>query len=197
MAATKGNLADGELRGSLTVLRPVRQPDLARIADWDQDPEIVALMGRKFVAGAENAQQWYQRTKADRRCRVWAIETLADRELIGEIELDRIDWRAGTAELRICIGEKAFWGHGYGRDALGCLLAQAFSYWHLKAIYLRVYQANMRAIRLYERLGFTPQGIMEPIRRRGDASAILLMSLTRTRHQRIQPEYTVAAASPR
>lgn len=192
MAATKARLAAGDLVGGLTVLRPIAAADLPRLSRWDEDPEIIALMGRRFAAGGPSPEEWYRRVCQDRHCRVLAIETRHGRELIGELELDRIDWRQGTAELRICIGERSCWGRGFGPDALGVLLRAAFCRWGLQVLYLRVYAANVRAVRLYKRLGFTAQGVLAPSRRRGDTSAVLLMSLGRERYLRLQQEATAA-----
>lgn len=194
MAATNTNAADTCLEGGLTVLRPICPADLPRLAAWDADPEIIALMGRKFADGAETPEEWYRRVLTNRRCRVLAIETFGG-DLIGEIALDRIDWRLGTAELRICIGEQAYWGRGYGTDAVRTVLQLAFGRLRLRVIYLRVYETNRRAVRCYERLGFTVQGVLAPSRRRGDTSPILLMSLSRERYLRRQIQQTAAVSS--
>lgn len=196
MAATKTQLAAVDLEGGLTVLRPITRTDLPRLSQWDEDPEIIALMGRRFSDGRPGPDEWFRRVLTDRGCRVLAIETRDGRELIGEVELDRIDWRQGSAELRICIGDRSFWGRGYGPDALTVLLRTAFRHWNLKVVYLRVYQANQRAVRLYQRLGFTRRGVLAPCWRRGDTSAVLLMSLPRERYLRLHDPERAAGVSP-
>lgn len=181
-----------ELTGQLTALRPILPEDLAAMAEWDRDPEIVALMGQKFGT-AETLQEWYERTQSDRSCRALSIVTREGR-LIGEVELDRIDWRAGTAELRICIGDKAYWGRGYGYDALQSFLRLALGRWGLRTVYLRVYQANQRAVRLYQRLGFAVQGVLAPSRRRGDSSEVWLMAVSREQFERAMGRAVSAGA---
>lgn len=179
--------------GPLTVLRPITAADLPTLAAWDRDPEIVALMGRKFQD--DSAQDWYRRIQAGRTCRALAVEDKGGR-LIGELEVDRIDWRLGTAEVRICIGEKEYWGRGYGTDALRTLLRVAFLTWGLRALYLRVYRSNQRAVRCYLRLGFTVRGVLSPSRRRDDPDAVLLMVLTRERYLRLLAGGAGGAALP-
>lgn len=176
----------GTQSGAAVRLRPLALDDLAVMAGWDRDPEIVALMGQKF-GSQDSAAEWYHRLRSGRSCRALAIET-DDGRLIGEVELDRIDWRGGCAELRICIGEKDCWGHGYGRDALHTFLHLAFDAWRLRSVYLRVYADNGRAIRLYRRLGFMPQGLLPPSRRRDDPGGVLLMNLSRGRFLRLERE---------
>lgn len=165
--------------GAQTVLRPVTRDDLPALAAWDADPEIVALMGRKFN-DEHSTTQWFERVLSDPRCRALAIETHTGR-LIGELELEHINWRRATAEVRICIGEHDYWSAGYGTDALRAALNLAFSRWRLRTVYLRVYASNRRAIRAYEKCGFRREAVMAPSERRSDPDAVVLMTLTRER----------------
>lgn len=166
------------LCGELTVVRPLTTADLPFLKAWDEDPEIVALMGRKYAS--TDVEVWYESISAARNYRALAIETMEGR-LIGELELAQVNWRRGSAELRICIGEKDCWGCGYGSDALQATLNLAFERYGLRSVYLRVFASNVRAIRLYKRVGFRTEASLEPSERRGDPSAVLLMNLSRER----------------
>ncbi len=147
-------------------LRPVEQADLGLLSRWDADPVIRALMGRRFV-GLTPAE-WLENVRRSRSARVWMIEW--EGRPVGEVELAQVNRRSRTAEVRVCVGERELWGRGIGTAAMG-----------LTSVYLRVFTTNRRAIALYERLGFRPEGILEPSRRRGDPAPVLLMSLPRAR----------------
>lgn len=164
--------------GRLTVLRRVTAADLPMLQAWDVDPAIVELMGRKYAD--LDIADWYRSLNSDRTCRTWAIESLEGR-LIGELELAHLNWRNGSTELRICIGDKDYWGHGYGTDAMRAAMWAAFTGMGLNSVYLRVFVTNARAIRVYEKLGFRRQALLEPSIRRQDPAAVLLMNLTRER----------------
>lgn len=166
------------LVGAVTVMRPVAALDLPVLEAWDNDPTIIALMGKKY--SRETTQQWFESLATDRTCRTWAIDTHEGR-LIGELELAQLNWRTGSAELRVCIGEKDCWSHGYGTDAIRTALRVAFEKFELQSVYLRVFTANERAIRVYERLGFRKDAILQPSSRREDPSPVMLMSLSRHR----------------
>jgi diamine N-acetyltransferase len=166
------------LAGQLTILRRVVAADLPLLQAWDDDPEIIALMGRKYAE--TDVSDWFRSLNRDRTCRTWAIDT-HDGKLIGELELAHLNWRSGSTELRICIGDKDYWSHGYGTDALRAALRAAFEGLCLDSVYLRVFITNTRAIRTYEKLGFRRQAILEPSIRRQDPAAVLLMNLTRQR----------------
>ncbi|UIO43270.1 GNAT family N-acetyltransferase [Brevibacillus brevis] len=78
---------------------------------------------------------------------------------IGITSLIQIDPKNRNAECIIDIGEKEYWGKGYGREAMKLLLDYAFLEMNLHRVSLRVFSFNERAIKLYERLGFKQEGI--------------------------------------
>lgn len=170
------------IEGCKIILRPVRPEDLPALQAWDEDQEIVSLIGKKFMPETP-VSEWYRQAKSDSRRRILAIET-ADGRLIGDIELEQINWRSGTAEMRICIGHKGYWGKGYGSDAVRTLLNLAFECLKLEMIYLRVYESNTRAISCYEKCGFVRQGVLKPGHRFLEQKNIILMTVSRERYRR-------------
>lgn len=187
-ATTSGQCKAGravpvEVVGAATVLRPVQSGDLVAIEAWDNDPTITALMGRNYIQ--TSVQQWYRSLTKGRICRAWAIET-KERRLIGELELANVNWRAGDAELRICIGEKDCWNKGFGTDAIASALQLAFESYGLQSIYLRVFATNSRAVRVYERFGFRRKAVLQPSSRREDPGPVLLMTLSRPCWERLR-----------
>ena len=77
---------------------------------------------------------------------------------LGQISLHKIDWKNSNAELGIVIGNKEYWGKGYGTEAIKILLQHAFNQMNLYKIYLQVFEFNQRGIRCYEKCGFTKEG---------------------------------------
>lgn len=165
------------LTGPMVTLRPIGAGDIPILRAWDGDPEIIALMGRRF--DNQTPEDWFRNSQKGRESRAWMIES--DGQPVGELELAQINWRSGTAEIRICIGERAYWGKGLGTEALIHLLNHAFAGMNLKSIYLRVFATNLRALRLYQRLGFRKEAVLSPSSRRQDPAPVILMSLTSSR----------------
>jgi len=64
---------------------------------------------------------------------------------------------AESGELAIELGDKAYWGKGYGTAAVRALVDHWLSN-GLKRIWLKVLPWNARAIRCYEKCGFTTMG---------------------------------------
>jgi RimJ/RimL family protein N-acetyltransferase len=176
--------AEDRLIGAQVRLRPVTALDLALLERWDQDPELEALMGRRF--SQLQPTDWLRQHLVGRSGVAWMIEESATGRPVGELELANLNRGASTAEVRICLGEQEVRGHGYGREALGLALRFAFVTWNLRSLHLRVYASNSRAIHLYERIGFRRVGIAPPSDRRGDSGPILLMEISREKWHRLQ-----------
>ena len=165
------------IQGDLVVLRPIVLNDMLSLQRWDDDPEIVSLVGKKFVH-PERTLAWFARTRRSSECLALAVVERASGSLMGDLELEDISWRSGRAELRICIGEKRFWGQGYGTDAIRAFVNHAFSHTSLKHVYLRVYASNRRAISCYKKCGFRPEAILRVgQKRQGLSEDLLLMTL--------------------
>lgn len=77
---------------------------------------------------------------------------------IGITSLINIDYKNRNAECIIDIGERAFWGKGYGTETMRLLLDYAFLEMNLHRVALRVFSFNEKAIKLYEKMGFRHEG---------------------------------------
>ena len=60
--------------------------------------------------------------------------------------------------INFTIGDKTYWGRGYGTDAVRVLLDYAFRHHNLHRVYLSVNSTNPRAIGAYRRCGFVEEG---------------------------------------
>jgi hypothetical protein len=99
------------------VLRRLEERDLPAIMAWDNDEEIIRTMGRKFATHA-HCQEWFAEARDGRSRRVLAIEDETGL-LIGELELENFNPKAGSVELSICIGEPVYRSRGNGSEAIG------------------------------------------------------------------------------
>ncbi len=86
----------------------------------------------------------------------FAIE--ADGVCIGQCALFQFDAVAQSCALGITIGDKGYWGRGYGGDAIRLLLDYAFRLRNLRRVYLSVNSTNERAMGAYRRCGFVEEG---------------------------------------
>jgi RimJ/RimL family protein N-acetyltransferase len=149
-------------RVRLTALDSER--DAEALARWSTDSEYWRLR-YPFPAQPRTAAE--MRAELDRQAEdrdtdvfEFGIRTLADDRLIGTIALFGVDAVNGDAEVGIGIGEREYWGRGYGTDALRVLLRFAFDELNLHRVSLSALGANPRAVRSYEKAGFVREGAL-------------------------------------
>jgi len=153
------------LKGEKTILRPVKINDAPRFVKWLADAKTNRFMQRRNVSLKEE-KGWILRMQKSKRSELFAIDTKKGIH-IGRVVLDRIDKKDKNAELIIIIGRK-YWGNGYGTDATKVMLTYGFEKLKLHRIGLWVYDFNLRAIKMYKKLGFQVEGKKrECVRRNG------------------------------
>lgn len=145
-------------RGEHVLLGEMLVEDQKQFNQWRVDhPELLRLIRDFSEPTIANQMQWFQRCKeADRR--MFSILMTASGELIGNGGLVDIDTHGRTAQLRMTIGNPAFWGKGYGTEATRLIIASGFDGLGLISIWLRVTHNNARARASYAKIGFREEG---------------------------------------
>jgi len=171
------------IKGKLVRLRPKQFTDAENDYRWQSDPELAALdaVTPLWMAFVDYANEYRQLLKRpDNYRRPYAIET-ADGRHIGNCVWYNIDKAGRQAEVGIMIGERDYWGKGYGTDAMKTLVEYIFRHTNFQRLYLKTLEKNARAQRSFEKAGFLPCGKMER-----DNYKFLLMEITRTRWQALR-----------
>jgi len=148
------------LRGDKVVLRALARADLPRLWEFNNDLDVEVAGG-----GDPPMPQAFERLQAEfdqdsarggRDGARFAIE--ADGVVIGQCGLSGFNSTDQTCELGITIGDKGYWGRGYGRDVVRVLVDYAFRYRNVRKVWLRVWGNNERGIRSYRAVGFVEEG---------------------------------------
>jgi RimJ/RimL family protein N-acetyltransferase len=149
------------IRGTKTRLRALEQEDLPRCVRWFNDPDVRRFLVMRYPLSMTEEEQWWASRveRAQDNDHAFAIEA-EDGTHIGNIGLHNWERENRRAMLGIAIGDKRYWGQGYGTDAIRAMLGWAFGYLNLNRVYLTVYAHNERAIRCYEKCGFQHEGTM-------------------------------------
>jgi RimJ/RimL family protein N-acetyltransferase len=156
--------------------------ELVRLAV--DDPQTVAESFSRFTRDTEywrlansnparalstkTVKEWLERNPENSRGDQFefSIRTVQDDLLIGDVGLDGVRWNHGDAFVGIGIGNREYWGKGYGTDAMRLILRYAFGELNLQRVSLNVFEYNPRAIRSYEKLGFIHEGRSRGVLRR-------------------------------
>jgi RimJ/RimL family protein N-acetyltransferase len=173
--------------GKRVRLRAVERSDLPAFVNWLNDPEVREFLMVYSPLSNEQEERWFKEIlEQPVYNQPLTIEVREGESWIpvGNCSFHVQDWRIRAAELGIFIGEKAYWGKGYGAEVMRLLLDHGFKILNLNRIYLRVYENNHRAIRAYEKAGFVHEGRMRQAEyRNGNYEDVLLMSVLRSEWQ--------------
>jgi RimJ/RimL family protein N-acetyltransferase len=169
------------LVGKLVTLRALTEADIPLLTKFRNDVEVELLGGGDppRPCTEEVVREFFAERAKDRESQNFAIE--ADGKFIGDCGVFNADHRAGTAEVGIGIGDRDYWGRGYGRDALRLLADYGFRMQNFRKLWLTVHGSNERAIRSYRAVGFVEEGrLREQVWSGGRYEDIVTMGLFRS-----------------
>ncbi len=151
-------------RGSLVRLADESPEVLAKaFVKWDRDTE------QHRLADSDPAQLWSEKkikeviekhAENNSRSFRFSIRTLADDTLIGGVGLWISSWTHADTWLGISIGERDYWGKGYGSEAVRLAVQYAFLELNLRRVSLGLHAYNERALKSYQKVGFKLEGRM-------------------------------------
>jgi RimJ/RimL family protein N-acetyltransferase len=149
-------------RNGKVLIRPLKRSDLYQLIKWLKNPEINKFLSSDFSdLDSEKEERWFREMSLSVNDFVFAIETRQEKKYIGNCGLHKINWDEKKADFGIAIGDKNYWGKGYGRDAIGAAIKFAFKKLGLEKIALSVYEYNKRAIKSYTKCGFKKKEILK------------------------------------
>lgn len=181
------------LKGKKVLLRAISRDDLPLLNVFNNDLEVEIAGGGDppMPQSLERLQAEFDRNASNggRDGTQFAIET--DGKLIGQCALFNFDHVAHTCELGIAIGDKDYWGHGYGRDAINLLLYYAFYLQNVRKVWLKVLGKNERAQRAYTASGFAMEGrLRAQVWSNGEYDDLVYMGILRVEWERLMNSRT-------
>jgi RimJ/RimL family protein N-acetyltransferase len=150
------------LKGKNVLLRPVKRLDISYFLKWFNDQEIIQYLCL-YLPMTEMYEEKYieelgtTRAKSDVRFVVEAIEGTSTKP-IGNCGLHEIHPKNHTANFGIVIGEKDYWGKGYGTEATRLVINYGFQELNLHRISSAAFAFNERSIKLHKKVGFREEG---------------------------------------
>ncbi|MDD4858785.1 MAG: GNAT family N-acetyltransferase [Dehalococcoidales bacterium] len=168
------------ITGGKVRLREKRLADARDDYNWQSDPELAQLDATSAlrVPFEEYLVEYsYQIRHPSDVSRHFSIES-PDGKHIGNCTYYNINASKAEAEIGIMIGDRNYWDHGYGTDAIDTLLAYIFRDTNLSRIYLKTLDWNFRAQRSFAKSGFRACGNLSR-----DGHSFVLMEQTRAQWQ--------------
>ena len=144
------------VKGEKVILREKRIEDAPEDYEWRVDEELARLDATRPLRMSYAEFQRYSQEEMEypsSRSKRLAIDTHDGRH-IGNIMYYDIDQRRKEAELGIMIGDRAYWGKGYGTDSVDSLVGHIFTTTQITRVYLHTLEWNERARRSFAKSGF-------------------------------------------
>lgn len=175
---------EDHLKGNLVRLAGIEPEEISKsFVLWNRDSEYMRLLDSDppRLHSSKAIKEWMEKNVEKNPDMYWfVIRTLEDDRLLGDITLSVINWGSREAFVGIGIGDHAYRGKGYGTEAMQLLLRYGFLELNLRRISLTVFEFNQRALRSYEKVGFSLEGRQRQlIQREGRRWDILYMGILR------------------
>ena len=130
-------------------------------ARWRRDTEFHRLADADpaNVMSEKKIKEWLEKRGEDVKPERYpfSIRALEGDKLIGFMGL-WLDLIHSEAWVGIAIGEREYWGKGYGTEAMRLILQYAFMELNLQRVSLGLHAYNERALKSYEKVGFQFEG---------------------------------------
>ena len=185
-------------KGEHVLLRPFERADLPTLRRWMNDPEVTQYLLRPFPITERVEEEWHDALDKDKNNFALGIVDIETSKLVGSIGLHNINWQQRTATTGTVLGEKEYWGKGYGTEAKMLLLDFAFNALDLYGVVSRVIAFNERSLNYgkkcgYEEIGRLPKWIR---RQNGERCDEVILCATQEKWRPLWEAYLKGRKSP-
>ena len=140
--------------GKRIYLRKLTSKDASQeYCEWLNDPEVNRYLETR-KATIQELKDYIKKKNHSKKCLFLGIFDKKKKKHIGNLKLEPIDTKKKRATFSIMIGDKNYWGAGYGTEATKLIVDYAFNNMNLEYVNLGVISKNIIAIRVYEKVGF-------------------------------------------
>jgi|TARA_B100001964_G_scaffold69877_1_gene79237 RimJ/RimL family protein N-acetyltransferase len=149
------------IKGDLIYLRPVNEDDLSgNYMKWLNDKEVTRFMafGNSPIT-LERMKDYLNKLRNDNNL-LLAVIIADDDQYVGNIRIGPIDEYNKRSDIGIMVGDRSVWGKGIASSAMRLALDYSFHVLDLSKITLGVISGNVKAIKLFESLGFAREGCL-------------------------------------
>lgn len=148
------------LEGEKVILRPLTMEDAeGPYAEWFNDAEVCRGNSHHvFPYTKEKAQEYIRHATNSTTDLILAIQDKKTGKHVGNIALQNIHPLYRKAEFAIILGDKEFWGKGYGREAATLMIEHGFKSLNLQRIECGTIDGNDSMKKLAGLLGMKEEG---------------------------------------
>lgn len=128
-------------------------------ASWLNDPAINRFLEVRHVQHTiQTCRSFIETCNADTASFLFGIFTNGGKNHIGNIKLGPVDWRYGSGQISLFIGDRAYWGAGYATESISEITKFGFVELGLFRLEAGCYEDNLGSLRAFLKSGFSPEG---------------------------------------
>ncbi len=149
-------------RSNRLYLRPPTKEDIPYFLRWFNDMEVKQYVTNFLPVVEADETEWLDRLHKNREKEVvFVVVDIKTNKPIGVMGIHNINWVSRLATTGAVIGDKAFWGKGYGSEAKMLVLNYAFDTLNLRKICSLVFGFNKRSEAYSKKCGYRVEGILK------------------------------------
>lgn len=146
------------LRGEKCTLRPPRKEELSVYQRWFEDVDVIRFMPGIGPYSDSQEEEWFKGVGESENGITWAIEV--DGRPVGMTGIHGLDFRHGTGESGITIGDKSMWRKGVASEAMALRTRFAFRELNLHKVKSRAFMENEASKRALQKAGYRESGVL-------------------------------------
>ncbi len=150
------------IEGKLIRLRAVEPEDIDPMYRWENDPSVWRVSGTTAPFSRHTLERFIEEQQFDlfqTRQQRLMIETLADGQVVGALDLFEFDPLNGRAGIGLLIYPADARGKGYAKDAVSTVCRYGCEVLRLHQLWGNVGATNEASLALFRKAGFTEIGI--------------------------------------
>lgn len=150
------------LKGKHVYLRPPTKDDIPLFLRWMNDQEVTQYLGMFLPLMEADEIDWLDRLHKQKNEQIiFVIVENRTHAPIGTMGIHGINWKDRRGTTGAVIGEKAYWGKGYGSEAKMLLLNYIFNELNLHKVCSLVLAFNKRSQAYSEKCGYHVEGVLK------------------------------------
>ena len=144
---------------SRVYLRALEPDDYKVSVKWRKDDQIWDMLGGpKYFVSEAYEKKWVEDTIFNSREVKLAVCLLGSDKYIGNVYMTDINQINRSCTSHVLIGDKAYWGQGYAREALMLAIDYMFNERNMHRIQAHVLESNQASLKMHQKCGYKIEG---------------------------------------
>lgn len=140
--------------------RIVEEDDLEKRVEWINDPDVQQFLHYDYPTSLSRTKKWFEKIALDKTRVDFSIFNKKPKKYIGFCGFINVDMVVKKAEMYAVIGEKDYWGGGYGTEIYKLLTNYGFQELGLNRIYGYQDIENKAPQIICQKIGWSVEGCL-------------------------------------